>query len=157
MAPELPEGRDYTLLSGSATDPQVIRGLPNDRPTLIVMEGLTSYLDPTEGQAMISTLCTHFKTGEIVMDASSWLTRRIQRFFSLMWRTGSSVQWVRWGIDPKGLEELHQGLMLVEVQPLVTVKTVPRSKAGPALRVLMCILPLLPITRNAFCFCRYSY
>ncbi|KAM7189033.1 class I SAM-dependent methyltransferase [Naviculisporaceae sp. PSN 640] len=85
----------------SATNPEIIKSSPADRPTVIVMEGLTSYLDPVEGEAMIATLCSHFKKGEIVMDASNWLTMRVQRIFSFVWKTGSDVQWVRWGIDPR--------------------------------------------------------
>ena len=62
---------EYTLLAGLATDPEVITALPNDHPTIIVLEGLSSYLDPTEGEALVSNLCKYFKTGEIVMDAAS--------------------------------------------------------------------------------------
>ncbi|KAK1759039.1 putative O-methyltransferase [Echria macrotheca] len=157
VAPPLPSGTDYAMVSGSATNPEVIKSLPADRPTVIVMEGLTSYLDPVEGEAMIATLCAHFGKGEIIMDASNWLTRRVQRMFSLIWKTGSDVQWVRWGIDPRGLEKVCDGLRLEEVQPIVTNKSVPRARAGPVMRVIMWMLSLLPVTRNTFCFCRYTF
>lgn len=129
-----------------------------DRPTLVVMEGLTSYLDPVLGEAMVGALCRRFEKGEIVTDASSWLTKKVQRVFSLMWKTAKEeVQWVRWGIDPKKLERVHDGLKLAEMVPFVTVNREARSRLGRVLRGLFWFLDLFKVTRETFVLCRYEF
>ena len=158
VVPEI-EGRDYTLLAGSATDSEFIGKLPNDRPTVVAIEGLTSYLDPVEGEAMVGALCRRFDKGEIVMDAASWLTRKVQRVFSLMWKPAEEeVQWVRWGIDLKKLEGMHERLKLVEVVPFVRVDDGgARERVGWLLRGLFWCLGLLRVTRESFVLCRYEF
>ncbi|KAK5656830.1 hypothetical protein OQA88_4378 [Cercophora sp. LCS_1] len=154
------QGRDYTLLAGSATDEPFIAGLPNDRPTIVVMEGLTSYLDPVLGEKMVVALCTRFgeKGGEIVTDASSWLTKKVQKVFSLMWKTDEEgVQWVRWGIGPRGLEGLYDRLRAVEVVPFVSADTEARRRLGVVLRGFFWLLGLFRVTRETFVLCRYEF
>ena len=157
VVPEI-QGRDYTLLAGSATDIDFINSLPNDRPTVVVIEGLTSYLDPVLGEAMIGALCKRLEKGEIVMDASSWLTKKVQKVFSLMWKTAEEeVQWVRWGINLKKLERVHDGLKLVDVAPFVNVDRKARKRLSPLLRGLFRSMELFKVTRESFVLCRYEY
>lgn len=125
LIPPLQDSRDYTLLAGSATDPDFIAMLPSDRPTIIVMEGLTIYLEPEDGKAMVSILCSHFKEGgEMAMDSIGWLAVSFQRLLSF---TRNTAPTLRWSIDdPKGLEEQSENLTLLDKIPLCSMEEVAR-------------------------------
>lgn len=122
---------DYALLAGSATDPEFIRSLPNDRSTILVLEGLTAYLQPEEGPAMIKTLCEHFSKhdaegqNEMVLEVINSFTLTLQGLLGYLKRTESAVYW---GIDDcEELEKLHEGLELVEEHPVCTLPGVVNS------------------------------
>jgi len=153
LVPE-PEGnRDYTLLAGSATDPDFIATLPNDRPTIIIMEGLTFYLEPEDGQAMISHLCNRFKTGEMAMDSLGWLAIFFQRLISYTRNTSSTL---RWSIDtPKALEEIHPDLKVIDEIPLCTMDEV--AKFPPVGRFFMWISKFFSATRGFIRYLHYSF
>jgi len=147
--------RDYTLLAGSAIDPDFIATLPNDRPTAVIIEGLSLYLDPADGEAMVANLCGRFPSGGVLMmDSVGWLALSLQRTMSFVRNTSSTL---RWAIDdPKALERLHPGrLDLMDALPLCNVDTVARlDRVG---QVFMWICSLLPATRNFIRYLRYNF
>jgi len=152
LIPE-PEGnRDYTLLAGSAIDPEFIKSLPNDRPTIIVIEGLTIYLEPEDGEMMVATMCTHFKTGEMMMDGVNWLVLATQRFFAYVRNTSSTL---RWAINPEELENKHAPLKLLEAPALYTLDTMSRYPGGA--RFFMWLMSLFPATRNTIRYLHYGF
>ncbi|KAM7205124.1 S-adenosyl-L-methionine-dependent methyltransferase [Naviculisporaceae sp. PSN 640] len=123
-------GVDYTLLAGSVTDEEFISSLPNDRPTILVMEGLSAYLQPEEGPVMIKSLCEHLSKhsegqNEMVFEAINSFTISLQGLLGYLKRTESAVYW---GVDDcKELEKLHEGLELVEEHPVCTLDGVKNS------------------------------
>ena len=120
LIPE-PKG-DYTLLSGSALDNAVLSSIPADRPTAVIAEGLVFYLEVPQQEQLISQLCSHLPSGELLFDILSPGIVTMQK-----WRAGlswwlSSGDWMaRQGAgfvagtaDPEGLEKLYDGLKLRE-------------------------------------------
>jgi len=104
-----PERPNTTMLGASVTDQEWLAEVPADRPTLIVAEGLTMYLEPAAGKALFRSLAAHFPSGELFFDAYSTLGIRTQKSNSIVRRAKATL---RWGIDdPHELEEL--GLTLV--------------------------------------------
>lgn len=64
-----PEG-DYTLLSTSVADhDQWLPNIPADRPTIVVLEGLTMYLHEEEGKRLLQSIVSRFAAR--VYEASS--------------------------------------------------------------------------------------
>lgn len=110
---------DYNLIAGSALDDGVLSSLPNDRPTVIIIEGLMFYLEETHALDLIRGLCSHFSSGELMFDAMSPAVVSLQK-----WRQG--LGWRQsWGwmerqgagfassvADPVALEKLHPTLKL---------------------------------------------
>ncbi|KAK5651519.1 hypothetical protein OQA88_11973 [Cercophora sp. LCS_1] len=144
---------DYYLVAGSAIDANFIKSLPNERPTLIIMEGLSIYLKPEEGKKMMVEYAKHFREGEILMDSVNSLTLSLQRIFAYVRNFSSPLLWA---IDePKEMEKLHWKLKLEEAKPLCTLNTISRFPLGP--RIFMWISSLFSATRNTVRYLRYSY
>ncbi|KAK5661135.1 hypothetical protein OQA88_11025 [Cercophora sp. LCS_1] len=109
---------DYALVAGSATDIDAWLGeIPADRPTVIVMEGLTMYLHEEEGRSLFEGLVNRFGAmgGEIICDAFGGLAIQMQGFIKAVKNSGSVLHWA---IDnPNALEAWCDGkLKLVEDQ-----------------------------------------
>lgn len=103
-----PERPGTTMLGASVTEPGWLEQVPADLPTLVVAEGLTMYLVPEEGRALLRRLAEHFPSGEMFFDAYSRLGIRTQKLNGVVRRAKATL---RWGIDAKELEDL--GLTLV--------------------------------------------
>jgi O-methyltransferase involved in polyketide biosynthesis len=52
-----PRRDGYTMLGSSVLDPRWLDGVPEDRPTLIVAEGLSMYLPEREGTPLFARRC----------------------------------------------------------------------------------------------------
>ncbi|KAI3401965.1 hypothetical protein diail_3939 [Diaporthe ilicicola] len=88
----------YTLLTANISDEgdPWLDEIPNDRPTLIIMEGLLYYLEPAEGIRLLQRLLGRFSHGNIVCDT---LGSVCVVFTSLLECFRNSEARVRWGID----------------------------------------------------------
>lgn len=107
---------NYKLLGASVAsgDNMWLTGIPSDKRTLIVMEGLTMYLEPEEGKQLFRDLLAHFPHGHMLFDTIGSLTAQ---FTSMLKAFRSTKASIKWGIDnAKEIEKLDQGnrLQLVE-------------------------------------------
>ena len=104
-----PERPETTMVGASVTDPEWLADIPADRPTLVVAEGLTMYLEPEAGRALLGRLAERFPSGEMIFDAYNTFGIRTQKANSVVRRAGANL---RWGIDePADLAGL--GLTLI--------------------------------------------
>lgn len=104
-----PERASTTMIGASVTDPIWLDDVPSDRPVIVVAEGLTMYLDPTEGRELFRRVVEHFSSGEVFFDAYSKFGVRTQKANAIVRRAKATL---RWGIDdPNELAEV--GLTLV--------------------------------------------
>jgi O-methyltransferase involved in polyketide biosynthesis len=106
-----PQRANTTMIRASVTDTAWLEQVPADRPTLVVAEGLTMYLDPDAGREMFRAIVERFPSGEVFTDAYSKLGIRLQKTNSVVRRAKATL---RWGIDPEELAEV--GLTLVSVR-----------------------------------------
>lgn len=149
-----PERDNTTVIGSSVTDPGVFDGVPADRPTLVVAEGLTMYLDPAEGHALFRRVVEHFPSGEVFVDAYSTLGVKAQKTNAIIRRAKATL---RWGIDdPNELAEA--GLTLVSAQTVegflpkedwARLPVVPRT----AYKVML----MVPALRNMGKLLRYRF
>jgi O-methyltransferase involved in polyketide biosynthesis len=100
----------YTMLASSVTDLGWLNEIPADKPALVLAEGLTMYLDPVDGEALLRAIATHFpEGGEMMFDFYSKLGIKLQKANPVVRKAGATL---RWGVnDPRELEKL--GLTLV--------------------------------------------
>jgi O-methyltransferase involved in polyketide biosynthesis len=107
-----PERANTTMLGASVTDPSWLAEVPADRPTMVVAEGLSMYLDPADGLELFRRVVEHFPSGEVFIDAYSKFGVRTQKTNAIVRRAKATL---RWGIDdPRELAAA--GLTLVSCQ-----------------------------------------
>jgi O-methyltransferase involved in polyketide biosynthesis len=69
VMPPVPEGGDYTMVAADVTGEGWLREVPNDRPTLVICEGLLMYLEMEEVLKLLKRICERFeKGGQILGD-----------------------------------------------------------------------------------------
>jgi O-methyltransferase involved in polyketide biosynthesis len=102
----------YSLLGTSLTDLDWMDAIPADRPTLILAEGLTPYLDPKAGLALFQALGARFRQGELVIDIFSRLGCDLAMREGTISATGARLIW---GIDdPSELTSKIPSLTFIE-------------------------------------------
>ncbi len=73
--PSPPGGRGYSyeMVAADATATEWLQAIPADRPTLVIMEGLSMYLGVEAAEALMQRLVSHFaaRGGELVLDTMS--------------------------------------------------------------------------------------
>ncbi|RYP58956.1 hypothetical protein DL771_011045 [Monosporascus sp. 5C6A] len=89
---ENPEG-DYQLISADVTDDAWLKQIPTDRPTAVVFEGLTPYLEEATGKALIRRLAEHFKTGQLIFDTVGPLSVSLQSLIKPLKKAGAKFTW----------------------------------------------------------------
>ncbi|KAK8076147.1 hypothetical protein PG994_003419 [Apiospora phragmitis] len=124
-------GVDYRLVAASAADEGWLADVPADRPTLVIMEGLTMYLAEKDGVALLRRLLRRFPSGSLIFDCLGSVTVRCQGLFGLLRHTGATFAWA---IDcPRTLELLDERLRLIEsVGPLGMMAGTVESEMMPA-------------------------
>jgi O-methyltransferase involved in polyketide biosynthesis len=110
--PDLPGA--YEVLTSSVNEEEWFENIPNDRPTVIVMEGLTMYLLPQDRDRLIQRLAEHFPFGQILFDCMSWWTCKISDM-RLLVQGGFKARFIGPVDDLGPLEKLHDGLKLRDV------------------------------------------
>ena len=100
----------YRTIGSSVTDFSWIDEIPSDKPGLVIAEGLTMYLQPSEGEELLRRLIAHFpQGGEMVFDTFSRLGIKLQKLNPVVRKAGATLYW---GIDE--ISELERlGLTLV--------------------------------------------
>lgn len=101
----------YHLIGSSVTEPGWIAGLPRDRPTMIVAEGLLLYLPEEEVPLLLQRLVQRSPSGEIVFDAYSTFGLKLIAMQPSIKATGAALHWSL--DDPYELERQVPGLELV--------------------------------------------
>lgn len=111
-----PEG-NYTLIAGSASVPEEwLNSIPADRPTIVIMEGLTQYLPKEDVWRLVVDISRRFAIhgGQLGFDSFSTEAIRAAGLSKLMKDTKSVMLC---GIDdPKELESWADGLNLIDDQ-----------------------------------------
>jgi O-methyltransferase involved in polyketide biosynthesis len=100
------------LAANFIDDDDWLLGIPADRPTFIILESFTMYLQPEKGFQLYRKLLNHFRHGRIATHTTGSLTVKFSSFLEAL-RESKAV--VRWGVDdPKVLLNLDPRLKLLE-------------------------------------------
>lgn len=106
-----PARAGYQLIGSSVTERGWLEALPQDRPAMIVAEGLLPYLPEEEVPLLLERLVRHCRSGEIVFDAYSPLGLKLIALQPSIKATGAVL---RWSLDDSSeLERQVPGLELV--------------------------------------------
>ena len=74
------ESEDYRMLGADLRDPDWLRAIPETGCAVVVMEGVSMYLEPGELPQLTERLCGHFDRVYLLMDCYSALAARLSRY-----------------------------------------------------------------------------
>ncbi|OTB01865.1 hypothetical protein M426DRAFT_63254 [Hypoxylon sp. CI-4A] len=147
-----PEG-DYHIIAASATDEAWLKQIPVDRPTLVISQGLTMYLDEKDGKGLIKRLVEHFNSGQLLIDHIGSITVSLQNRIAAVAATGATL---KWGVDdPKLLEDIHPQLKLVECLGPAELGGFSRMPLGT--RLMLQTYSYLPWCRYMSSYTRFEF
>ncbi|KAK3380916.1 S-adenosyl-L-methionine-dependent methyltransferase [Podospora didyma] len=135
-----PERGDYRLLVASVTGENWLDDLPADRPTLIIAEGLLSFLQPTDVQLLFQRICDRFPSGQIMCDVNGVWYKRLQVLNRDIQKTGAGVHFTSEYVAD--MEVFHEKL---KARDELRLWYIPGVEVLPfRLRALMWILSWMP-------------
>ncbi len=143
----------YHVVAASVTDPAWLAEMPNDRPTLMIGEGLTMYLSEQDGVALLRRVVDRFPCGELQFDAFNRLGIKSQWMNTVVRRSGSTL---RWGIDgPGDILQAVPGTRLLSWVRWFESDTFERLP--PAYQVMGRVMSLVPAMANMSQYHRYAF
>lgn len=143
----------YSVVGASVTDPAWLAAIRDDRPTLMVAEGLTMYLTEDDGLAMLRRIVDRFPSGELQFDAFNWLGIKLQWTNAVVRRSGSTLYWAING--PADILTPVPGTRLLQWVPVFesdAFAAIPRRY-----RVLAAVMNHTPGLRTMAQFHRYAF
>ncbi|KAI0105469.1 S-adenosyl-L-methionine-dependent methyltransferase [Nemania sp. FL0031] len=138
---------EYRLVGASVMDEGWIQEIPQDRPLLVIAEGLFPYLTPEEAAALLQRLVDIVPSGRVIMDTVGSILIRYHSIMPLF--RGTGVQ-MKWGVDD-GEEAARAHPRLALAETVLFRDLLPgmfASAAPPCLGVLTPLLSLLPSWRT---------
>lgn len=125
---------------------------PQDRPVLVIAEGLLMYLKEADVKALILTLKAVFPGCDLVFDAYSVLTARSAGEHPSLKKTGAVIQW---GIDDAtAIEQWADGIRLKEEWCFTQAEDI--AKLGFGYRLAFRIAGLFTMAKKAHRILYYS-
>lgn len=151
--PQVAALRKRFVVAASVTDPAWLAGIADDRPTLVLGEGLTMYLRGTDGIALLRRVVDRFPSGELQFDAFNWLGIKLQWSNAVVRRSGSTLYWAING--PADILESVPGTRLLQWVPVFESDAFARVPAF--YRVLGAAMNRIPGVRTMAQFHRYAF
>ncbi len=105
-----PERDAYHQIGAPLADLRWLDEVPQDRPALLIAEGVLMYLSEAEVKALLNAVVGHFPSGQMIFDVSHpW---QVKRRGSNVGGTGAT--W-KWGLDdPQDIKQLEPKLELIK-------------------------------------------
>jgi O-methyltransferase involved in polyketide biosynthesis len=141
------------VVAASVTDPAWLASIRDDRPTLMVAEGLTMYLTEGDGIALLRRIVDRFPSGELQFDAFNWLGIKTQWTNAVVRRSGSTLYWAING--PDDIVTAVPGTRLLQWVPVFELDVFSRIGGGYGL--MAAVMNRIPGVRTMAQFHRYAY
>ncbi|KAI1174852.1 S-adenosyl-L-methionine-dependent methyltransferase [Nemania sp. FL0916] len=148
-------GRDYQLVAADVTSDAWLAAIPKDRPVLVIMEGLVSYLPPDDATGLLRRLVDGLGEGELHFDCmnTTVLAANQKDSKGILSRTGSTFQWAV--DDLHDIEKIHTSLHLLEA---IRYLEAPGVEQLPLLnRLGHYMLSWVPSLRDSVRFVRFGF
>ncbi|KWX65516.1 methyltransferase [Mycobacterium sp. NAZ190054] len=148
-----PAGSRYHVVGASVTDPAWLLDIPDDKPTLVIGEGLTMYLTEADGVALLRRIVDRFPSGELQFDSFNWLGIKTQRVNAVVRRSGSTMRWAVNG--PQDILEAVAGTRLLQWIPVFESDEFGRVPG--VYRAMGAAMNRIPGVRTVAQFHRYAF
>jgi len=141
------------VVAASVTDPSWLKAIPDDRPALMIAEGVTMYLSERDGIALLRRVVDRFSGGELQFDAFNRFAIRSQWSNTVVRRSGSTL---RWGINgPDEILDTVPGTRLLAWVRWFESDTFARLPR--AYHVMGAIMSLVPAVADMSQYHRYAF
>jgi methyltransferase (TIGR00027 family) len=148
-----PKPANLHTLAASVTADGWLDQVPNDRPALVIAEGLTMYLKPEEGYELLRRVTEHFLGGEIVFDAFNAFGLRMERFNPAFQQAGTHFLW---GVDDPG--ELERAVPKLRRKAIeAALYTEDAKRMAFSARLIATLIRPFPALRNISRYFRYEF
>ncbi len=143
----------YHLVAAAATDPSWLDRIPDDRPILLLAEGISMYLTAHDGVALLQRVVDRFRSGELQIDFYNRLAVRSQKAHKLQRQSGSTLYWAV--NTPQDILIPVTGIRLLTAVTFFDATTFNRTPPGfqRASRLVRAVPPL----RRALQYHRYAF
>jgi O-methyltransferase involved in polyketide biosynthesis len=154
LCEQLYPARDHHhVVAAAVTDPAWLADIPDDRPTLMIGEGLTMYLTEQDGIALLRRVVDRFSSGELQFDGFSRLGIKSQWTNAVVRRSGSTLHW---GIDgPDDILQAVPGVRLLAWERWFESDTF--NQVSRAYRALGKVMSLVPAMADMAQYHRYAF
>jgi O-methyltransferase involved in polyketide biosynthesis len=143
---------NYRMVASSVTGSAWLETIPNDRPAMIVAEGLLEYLTESEVEALFQRLTDHFATGEMVFDVMNTFAILSGKAY-LKKITGAEHKWAV--DDVRMVDKLNPKFRRIDDVSVFRAKSM-RSLPLKS-RLFYSALALVPVFRNMIRLLRYGF
>ena len=143
----------YQLIASSATDPSWLDQIPNDRPVLLLAEGISMYLTEHDGVALLQRVVERFQSGELQIDFYNWLGIRSQKAHRLQRQSGSTLYWAV--NSPADILDRVSGVRLLAAATLFDASTF--SRVPTRFRLASRLVRAVPPLRRMLQYHRYAF
>ncbi len=105
-----PTRENYHMIGAPLSDLRWLDEVPQNRPGLLIAEGVLHYVTEAEVQALLKAVVAHFAGGQIIFDICN--TMIVKRAGSNVGGTGATY---KWGLDdPQDIRHLEPQLELIK-------------------------------------------
>lgn len=153
LEPDSRIGAEYQTIGTSVTADDWLETIPNDRPTIVVFEGLSMYLHKEDGQRLIQRITARFPNGQLLFDSCGKAIVRVHKVVPTLRNAGATLHWSI--DDPRELESWHDTLQLVDA--LRMLELLRRNSTSTRARVGMWVFARVPVLRDFSQILRYRF
>ncbi|KAB2340994.1 class I SAM-dependent methyltransferase [Actinomadura rudentiformis] len=129
VLPEHPQARQ---IGTCLTDPGWLDQIPDDRPAMVVADGLLPFLTQGEIQALVNRLTGHFRAGELAFNGDHPSVAGLARYLPAMKKTAALMRSAPFA-DPREPESWAPRMRLIQETSLAHVPEV--ALFPPAIRL----------------------
>ena len=148
-----PERPGYRSVAADVTEPDWLEGLPGDRPTMVVAEGLVMYLPAAEVERLVTRIVGHFHDGEVMFDVFSRVGATVIRCQPSFRATGATIRSVL--PDRRVVERWSPRLRFIAERPVLGEPEVVSLPRGA--RVFYTVLRSIPALRGSLRTLHYAF
>ncbi|WEG14702.1 class I SAM-dependent methyltransferase [Pullulanibacillus sp. KACC 23026] len=143
---------EYTMIASSIMESYWLESIPNDKPVLIIAEGVLEYLTESDVTLLFSRLTHHFSSGQIIFDCMNAFAVRSGKD-DLKESTGAEHKWT---VDKiKDIDQLNEKMTRVNAISLFDSKYV--RKLPFKKRTIYRMMSLFPSFKNMIRLLSYKF
>ena len=143
----------YQMIASSVTSPEWLAAISDDRPTMVVAEGLTMYLSPAEGHALFRRVMDRFGHGTLAFDGHNRLGIRLVNI-GLKRAFGQPL--LHWAIN--GRADIDAIDPRLHCEDEVSALLAPDAKGlKPSMRLFARAVRPFPAIRDLAIYFRYTF